>query len=412
MLRHFISILDRYFDRPVHAGDSMGEFAQQASGFASHRNSNSLRTAGKRCRDAFRATGSCMWPLAVVALWSALPVHAQSFQPTFSVGAGIQTNYDHTKTTGSASLDQFPLDHARLYFGGDVTSHLSAMFNTDYQSSNNTMEILDAVGEFHGSPKVNVWFGRFLPPSDRANLYGPFYSNEWDVYTDGIQDGYPFVYQGRDNGAAYWGDFKAGAAKIKASVGAFEGPSADGRNGLIWASRVQVDFWDPESGYYLNGTYYGDKNLLAIAGASQVQSGKTATTGDFLMERKVHGGGAVTVESEYSRYNDLGGYNASYVRSQGAYGLVSYLMPKHKTSGNVELLAKYAIAEYTAGLNGARSYRQNTTEANVSYILKQFDGRIMGFYRNASYNAVTPDNWQIGVGLQVQISRTFSLMAK
>lgn len=351
------------------------------------------------------------WPLLLLVC-AISPVYAQTFEPKFSVGAGIQTSYDHSSTDGGQSVDQFPLDHARLYFSGDVTDHISAMFNTDYQSSTDSMEILDAVGEFHGSPKANVWFGRFLPPSDRANLYGPFYSNEWDVYSDGIQDGYPFVFQGRDNGAAYWGDFKAGAAKIKASVGPFEGTSADGKNSLIWAGRVQIDLWDPENGYYLNGTYYGDKNLLALAGATQVQSGKTATTGDFLMERKVPGGGAFTIESEYSRYNGLGGYNSSYAKSEGGYGLASFLIPKHGGTGNFELLGKYAIAEFTGGSGGAHSYRQNTAEANFSYILKQFDARIMSFYRNASYSAVTANNWQAGVGLQIQLSKTFSLLAK
>lgn len=351
------------------------------------------------------------WPLWLL-VWAVSPLRAQGFEPKFSVGAGIQTNYDHSETNGAKSVDQFPLDHARLYFSGDVTNHISAMLNTDYQSSTNSMEILDGVVEFHGSPKVNVWVGRFLPPSDRANLYGPFYSNEWDVFTDGIQDGYPFAYQGRDNGAAYWGDFKAGAAKIKASVGAFEGTSADNKNSLIWASRVQIDLWDPENGYYLNGTYYGDKNLLAISGATQVQSGKTATTADFLMERKVPGGGAFTIESEYSRYNGLGGYDANYPKSEGAYGLASFLIPKAVGKGKFELLGKYAIAEYTGRYTGPSSYRQNTTEVNVDYVLKQFDGRIMSFYRNASYSAVTPNGWQAGIGLQVQLSKTFSLNAK
>lgn len=411
-MRHTFSIKSHNFYSSINAREAEDKLSQEVPGISSLKDQLSQLFNAVFCGQDFRLDNAWLrlWPLCLL-MWCANPLHAQSFNPKFSVGAGIQTNYDHSNTTGGPSLDQFPLDHARLYFSGDVTEHLSAMFNTDYQSSNNTMEILDAVGELHGSPKLNVWFGRFLPPSDRANLYGPFYSNDWDIYTDGIQDGYPFVYQGRDNGAAYWGDFKVGAAKIKASVGTFEGSSADGRNGLIWASRVQIDLWDPESGYYLNGTYYGDKNLLAIAGASQVQSGKTATTGDFLMERKVPGGGAFTIESEYSRYNDLGGYNSNYVRSEGAYGLVSFLMPKHKRSGNVELLAKYAIAEFTAGIGGAPSYRQNTTEANVDYILKQFDGRIMAFYKNASFNAVTPNNWQAGVGLQVQLSKTFSLVA-
>ena len=74
----------------------------------------------------------------------------------------------------------------------------------------------------------NVWFGRFIPPTDRDNFTGPFYSNEWGVYDDGIQDGYPSVFQGRDNGIAYWGDFKADIVKIKASIGAFDGSSLHG----------------------------------------------------------------------------------------------------------------------------------------------------------------------------------------
>ena len=35
--------------------------------------------------------------------------------------------------------------------------------------------------------------------------------------------------------------------------------------------RVQIDLWDAEGGYYLNGTYYGGKNLLAVGGAVQAQ---------------------------------------------------------------------------------------------------------------------------------------------
>lgn len=50
------------------------------------------------------------------------------------------------------------------------------------------------MGRFEISPKFN-WAGRFLPPSDRANLYGPFYANNWAVYTDGIQDGYPLSFK-------------------------------------------------------------------------------------------------------------------------------------------------------------------------------------------------------------------------
>jgi hypothetical protein len=342
-------------------------------------------------------------------LLAASPIWAQDFDPTFSVGGGIRTSYDHTEPTGGKDTDQFELDRARLYFSGDVTKNISVMFNTDYSSVTNSMEILDAVGEFHISPEFNIWFGRFLPPSDRANLYGPFYAHDWAVFTDGIQDGYPGIFQGRDDGVTYWGDFKAGSAKIKASVGAFDGNSADGNTSLIWAGRVQIDFWDPENGYYLNGTYYGDKNLLAIAGASEVQDGKTATTVDFLMERKVMNSGAFSIESEYSRYNRLGGYDANYAKSQGAYALGSFMFPKVVGVGKFEILGKYAIASFThrvafAGI-ADESYRQNTGEINLSYIIKEFDARISSFYRDTRFNAVQKNSWEAGVGLQLQISK-------
>jgi hypothetical protein len=94
------------------------------------------------------------------------------------------------------------------------TENIKFMFNTDYDSVTNKIGVLDAVAQFDFS-QFNIWVGRFLPPSDRANLYGPFYSHEWERFTDGIQDGYPFVFQGRDNGVMYWGDF---FKKVKVSV--------------------------------------------------------------------------------------------------------------------------------------------------------------------------------------------------
>jgi hypothetical protein len=319
-----------------------------------------------------------------------------------TVGAGLQASYDHTEPNGGTSTNQFDLNHIRLYVNGPVTENIKFMFNTDYDSVTNKIGVLDAVAEIGLSPQVNIWVGRFLPPSDRANLSGPFYSNEWAVFTDGIQDGYPSVFQGRDDGVAYWGTF---AKKVKVSAGVFDGGSATGNSRMIEAARVQIDFWDPEDGYYLNRTYYGDKNLLAIGGATQVQDGRTATTADFLLEKKLHNGGVVTIESEYSNYNRLGGYEAAYAKSQGAYGLGSYLFPKvvhiSTLSGKFEILGKYAKAEFTHGTTP--NFDQKTTEADFSYIIKQFNARVMTFYKDTRYNRVESNFWEAGVGLQIQM---------
>jgi hypothetical protein len=319
-----------------------------------------------------------------------------------TVGAGLQTSYTGTGQNGADFNNQFALNHIRLYVNGPVYEGIKFMFNTDYDSGTNKLTVLDAVAQFGISPKFNIWAGRFLEPSDRANLYGPFYSNEWNVYTDGVQDGYPFIHQGRDNGIAYWGDF----SKVKVSVGGFDGKSATGKADIIGAARVQIDFWDKEDGYYLNGTYYGDKNLLAIGGASQLQDGHTASTIDFLLEKKVLNGGAFTIESEFADYNRLGGYNSAYAKSQGEYGLASFLFPKvvpmGKFKGKFEILGKFAKADFTHG--ATPSYSQKTTEVNLDYIIKQFNARVMMFYKDTRFNRTfEPNFWQAGVGLQIQM---------
>ncbi|MGA2716694.1 MAG: hypothetical protein ABSG41_26695 [Bryobacteraceae bacterium] len=167
-------------------------------------------------------------------LVSARPSRAQIDLGPITVGGGIQTSYAHTEPDGGKSLDQFELNHARLYVNGAVTDTIKFMFNTDYDSVTNKIGVLDAVAQISLSPMFNIWAGRFLDPSDRANLYGPFYSHEWLPFTDGVQDGYTFVYQGRDNGVMYWGDF---GKKLKVLVGAFDGGSADG-NSVARPSRL------------------------------------------------------------------------------------------------------------------------------------------------------------------------------
>jgi hypothetical protein len=315
-----------------------------------------------------------------------------------TVGGGLRASYVHTDVDRGESTDRFPLDSIRLYVNGPVVSKIKFMFNTEYNGATNSVNVLDAVARIEVAPMFNIWAGRLLPPSDRANLAGPYYNNHWGVYSDGIQNGHPFIFQGRDNGVVYWGDF---AKKIKISVGAFDGKTATGRSDVIGAARVQIDLWDQEEGYYLNSTYYGDKNLLAIAGATQVQAGNTATTVDFLLERKLANLGVVTIEGEYANYNRLGGYDAKYQKSQGAYGLASYVFPKAVGPGKIQLLGKFAKADFTQGV--APSYNQKTTEVNVNYLIKQFNARVMTFYQNTNFSRNRPDTWQAGVGLQIQI---------
>src|SRR6266508_2120077 len=314
--------------------------------------------------------------LAGVALLAAAPLSAQDKPlPPVTVGAGVQTSFVHDAPDVGASSDAFLLNSVRLYVSGSPAKKIKFMFNTEYDGAGNHVTVLDAAGQFEVSDQVNFWVGRMLPPSDRANLYGPYYAHHWATFTDGVQDGYPFISAGRDNGALYWGQFGI----VKLSAGAFDGVSATGTRKLIGAGRVQLDFWDPEPGYYLNGTFYGEKNILAVGGAAQAQDGNKAYTGDFLLERKVPGGGAFSVEAELAKYDRLGGYSARYGIDQGGYLLGSFLFPPAPgMTGRLEILGKFAQASFSKGLTPAdRDYDQKTTEVNFNYVIKDFNARVM-----------------------------------
>ena len=248
----------------------------------------------------------------------------------------------HNSPDGGDDTDKFVLDSARIYVSGPVTDKIKFMFNTEYDGASNKIGVLDAVARFEMSPKFNIWMGRFLPPSDRANLYGPYYAHHWGVYTDGIQNGHPFIFQGRDNGVAYWGDF----GKVKVSAGVFDGESATGDPEMLTAARVQIDFWDKENGYYLNGTYYGAKNLLGVGAAIQAQDGDTATTVDFLLEKKLprrrrrHGRERVRQLRPARRLR-----RPVWRRARAPTCWAPFSFPKPVGMGKFEVLGKYAKAD-------------------------------------------------------------------
>jgi hypothetical protein len=358
---------------------------------------------GQKVRDARTFVVRRIVPAAAVVsglLASTVPSMAQA---SVSVGAGLRTSFVHTDNDDGSNSDRLPVDSVRIYLNGQVNSKVKFMLNTEYNSGSNQVGILDAVARIELAPTFNIWAGRVLPPSDRANLAGPYYNSNWAVYTDGIQNGHPAVFQGRDNGVVYWGDFLK--KKMKVSLGAFDGPSASGKSGVLGAARVQFDFWDPEDGYYLNSTYYGGKKLLSLGLASQLQNGGTASTIDFLLERKLADAGVITLEGEYANYNRLGGYYGGWAHSQGAYGTVAYILPKSMGPGKLQLLGKFAKADFTKGTSPLinPNFNQKTTEVNVNYLIKEFNARVMTFYKKTDFDKVKISNWQAGIGFQIQM---------
>lgn len=354
-------------------------------------------------------TGALAAALALSAT-AVLPMQsALADGPSVSLGAGIQTGFyscdkaclysPGTVPAGKSTVTGFALDSARLYINGSVTDDIKMTFNTEYNGSTDALIVMDAFGSFHFSDAVNIWAGRFLPPSDRANLYGPYYANDWTPYADAVADFYPNVAVGRDNGVAYWGDYGI----VKLQLGAFDGQSlnsavADSAK-LLYAGRLTLDFWDKEEGYYFNGTYYGDKDLLALGLAGQTLDGKTTWSADGLLEKKLGDAGAVTFEAEYSKDNGL----TATPPSDGWFALGAYVFPKVVAVGKFQVLAKYSERKFDATAS-ANSYKLKTTEADVNYIIKSFNARVGLYYLTQKKdipNAIKPS--EFGLKLQLQM---------
>ena len=258
-----------------------------------------------------------------------------------TVGAGLRTSYSATRNRtsgiggGPGQYDNnFTLDNARIYLNGRGHDCIGFEFNLDVNNAQglwddkghqngkedqdaSDMRILDAIVKFEFNDLINIWMGRMLPPSDRFNLCGPFYLNAgWDWPLS--QVGYQNIFQGRDDGAALWGQLGGGAVKYQ--IGVYEGINVDGgpnnetmiANGvfngsddLLFAGRFTVNLLDPESGYYNANTYHGAKDILAIGYAFQSQNDSNGIADynvynfDVLFETTLGNGGVVTAAGAY-----------------------------------------------------------------------------------------------------------------
>jgi hypothetical protein len=334
--------------------------------------------------------------------------------PAVSVGAGVRTGFTSLDIDGlDEDINDFELNNARIYIGGQATEDISLMFNTEYSSVDEKVMVIDAVAKFEFAKELNIWAGRFLPPSDRANMYGPFYANNFQPFIDGVQANYPSETTGRQDGVMYWGQI--GIAKI--SAGVFDAPQTKGDSDVLYAARAQLDFWDAEDGYYLNGTYYGEKDLLALGVATQTASGDNAYTVDFLLEKKLANLGVISVEAEYAKYDGLGGapVNISIAgipvganESDGFYALGAYLFPQKIGIGQLQVLLKAGEATFEFPIIG--DVDQETTEFNLNYIIKDFKARIGIFYVDVNFKpgssgviGVPSDAKLAGILFQVQI---------
>ena len=280
-------------------------------------------------------------------------------------------------------------------------------------NTDQSIRVLDGVAKF-SFKGFDLWAGRFLPPSDRSNLDGPFYLNSYDFP---IVQAYPAIFAGRDNGVAIMKEYAGG--KFKWSYGLFEGrtnstnanPNPDQADNLLQAARVTYNFWDPEPGFYTTSSYYGAKDVLAVAFVYQHEpdgAGTATTVGDFtgwnvdvLMEKKLQNGGVVNLEGAYYDYDLDDKTDASLTQGEGYLLLGSYLIPKQIGWGKVQPYVRYQhFARDTLTGDGGNLTR---TEGGFNYIIDGQNAkiRVLYFSDQRVSNAATTDTLKLAWQFQL-----------
>ncbi len=347
----------------------------------------------------------------------------------FSIGLGFRSSFAVTEDgapNGSDPSSGVSFTNIRLYTAAKVHENVTLEFNTERSNGDRTtanddgsnlntqnkIQVLDAVAKF-SFKGFDLWAGRFLPPSDRSNLDGPFYLNNYDFP---IVQAYPAIFAGRDNGVAIMKEYAGG--KFKWSYGLFEGRTnstnannPDQADNLLHAARVTYNFWDPEPGYYTTSSYYGAKDVLAVAFVYQHEAdgaGTPTTVGDFtgwnvdvLMEKKLQNGGVVNLEGAYYDYDLDDKTDASLTQGEGYLLLGSYLIPKQIGWGKVQPYVRYQhfARDNLTGDGGNRT----RTEGGFNYIIDGQNAKISVLYfsdRNGS-NADPKNTFRIGLQFQL-----------
>src|SRR5215472_6888518 len=327
---------------------------------------------------------------------------------TLSYGVGLRAGCGYTAygsstpgTTGQPNSVGITTLDVRPYISGQVLPFLKFEGNLDLNNSDlGRIRVLDAVAKFEPDELFNVWFGRFLPPSDRANLSGPYYQNSW--YFPNV-NAYPSIYAGRADGAAIWGQINKGQFKYQA--GYFTTNPATPADEGIYAGRLVFNFLAPEPGYYNSSTYYGSKDVLALGAAIQFQKlgsvfmptpGTTTRKDllgfnlDLLFEKRLPIGDGDTVSLEGAYYN----FNKG---SQGwsFFALASYLIGSKIGIGQLQPMGRYTQSNPTGG------DATKIIDGGINYIIDGDKTRLALVVQNINPpQSQSSTSFQLGVQIQ------------
>lgn len=257
---------------------------------------------------------------------------------SLKLGLLLQPQYQTNNSLPTSGLDSYShnlyIRRARILVGGTLFGAIEYFLDTDYpnlfNSSNeanattmtnmqvkNTpgMNIQDAFATakpFGDVFKVDV--GYMLPPLAHNAVQGAGTLFGYDYFANSFLSGNLFGSSGnpigRDAGVQLRGlvldnhlEYRAGLfqglrnAQTATDVGA--------RNFFRFAARLQVNLFDPETGFFYAGTYLGAKRVLSIGGSIDIQDSYRYFAGDIFADLPA-GPGVFTGQVNVAYWNGHG----------------------------------------------------------------------------------------------------------
>jgi hypothetical protein len=254
--------------------------------------------------------------------------------------------------------------------------------------------IMDLIAKLEPDEALHLWVGRMLVATDRSNFSGPWFMAPWSYPGFFVPFSKPVGPRegpsGRNDGATLWGQVAGGT--LKYYLGAYD-LFKDG-NPLI-SGRINLALINPEPGYYSSSTYYGTKDILALAIGAQYQKGDTTQpfnygmiNADLLFEKNT-GSGTIDLEGAFYKYT------ASKDANDWTYfALASYLTPNKIGLGQLQPLVRLQQNKLN---NGGDTW--TLVDAQVGYVVSEYAARASVGYQYSNVQGQKGNNIIMGIQL-------------
>ena len=326
----------------------------------------------------------------------AMPATRPDVLPPIDVGAWTRVGGIFQNGTDPSKMNDWHMNNAyvELHTGGKITKNVGVTLNLNanmlsFSPNAAAVEIEDAIISFDFVDEFHLWAGHLLVPVDRANSSGPFFMIPWN-YPGFFAAGNGFVGapaegpSGRNNGAVIWGDIQGG--KLSYFAGAFD--NANIATSPLFSGKLRLALLDAEPGFWGNGSYFGDKDILSFSLGGQVQDhGSTTAAGgdktyaevnvDGLFEKKLGGGSYLSASAAYYHFN----VNDNGV-SDSLYALLAYGTPTVGV-GSLQPMVRYQW-EKVKGNTGTNPWNLDVA---LAYLIKGPALRLLATY---SYTNLGP----------------------